>query len=57
MIAMGGCNGRGKDVTGGMGYVLLKGGKDSRKKLEADLRTKGLGLQMFGREFDVQSVL
>lgn len=44
---------KGKDVTGGMGYVLLKGGKDSRKKLEADLRTKGLGLQMFGREFDV----
>ena len=43
----------GKGRDGGMGYVLLKGGEDSRKELEADLRTKGLGLQMFGREFDV----
>lgn len=45
---------QGKDVTGGNGYALLKGGSGSREKLEADIRDRGLRQSMFGEEYEVR---
>ena len=42
---------QGKDVTGGNGYALLKGGSGSREKLEADIRDRGLRQPMSGEEY------
>lgn len=44
---------KGEDVTGGMGYALLKEGRADRAKLEEDIHQRGIKQLLFDTEYDI----
>lgn len=44
---------KGEDVTGGMGYALLKEGRADRTQLEEDIHKRGIKQPLFDTEYDI----
>lgn len=44
---------KGEDVTGGMGYALLKEGRADRTQLEEDIHQRGIKQLLFDAEYDI----